>query len=232
MKQLEQMNGVGDNSNNTWNYVRLKPGASPEPIRAALPAFLRDHMPLQPGLNAEAFTRTPHLVALPDIHLRWSNQGQMNPAGDPALIAAIALVGVLIVLIAAINFVTLLTARAGGRAVEVGIRKAAGARRGDLIAQFLGEAMIYVILSMMLAVAIAELLLPAVNAGLQRTMVFDYFSNPILAGGIALVGLIVGLLAGVYPAFVLSSFKPATVLKGGMAAGGGGTAIVRQAGWW
>ncbi|HEY2658702.1 MAG TPA: ABC transporter permease [Caulobacteraceae bacterium] len=226
-KTLERVNGAGDFSFNTYTYLRLKPAASPEPLRQGLQPFFDERLPLQPAVSASIgkATVTPHLVALKDIHLRPSQQGAMKPAGDPQVIGAIALVGVLIVVIAGINFVTLMTARAGRRAVEVGVRKAAGARQRDLIAQFLGEAMIYVVVSMMLAVALAELALPAVNAGLQRTMSFNYLGDPILAGGIVAVTLVVGLLAGAYPAFVLASFRPAAVLKGGLVRGGGSIAV-------
>ena len=84
----------------------------------------------------------------------------------------------LIVLVAAINFVTLMTARAARRAVEVGVRKAAGASRRDLIVQFMGEAVLYVAAAGLLAFALAELLLPAFNAFLQRKMAFDYLARP------------------------------------------------------
>ncbi len=223
LKQSEQINGVGDYSHNTWTYVRLKSGVSPAAIEQRLPDFLAQRMPIQPGLESTIgkVSQSLHLLPLADIHLWPSNQGAMKPGGDRQVIAAIALVGVLIVGIAAINFVTLMTARANRRAVEVGVRKAMGARRSDLIVQFLGEAMLYVLLSTVVAVALAELLLPPANGLLQRTMSFNYLGDPSLAGAIVGVALIVGLLAGIYPAFILSGFRPAAVLKGGRSAAGG-----------
>jgi putative ABC transport system permease protein len=223
LKTREQINGVGDFSHNTWTYVRLKPGTPPGSIEQRLPRFLSTRMPIQPALEASAgkLDQSLHLLPLSDIHLWPTNSGSMKPGGDRQVIAAIALVGVLIVAIAAINFVTLMTARANRRAVEVGVRKAMGARRRDLIFQFLGEAMLYVLLSMVVAVSLAELLLPAANGLLQRTMAFNYVGDPSLAAAILGVALIVGLLAGLYPAFILSAFRPAAVLKGGRSAGGG-----------
>jgi putative ABC transport system permease protein len=229
LTQLQQWNGVGDFSFNTLTYLRLKPGSSPDAIARALPEFIAAKMPIQPAM-LPALGRveiTPHLVPLADIHLRPSTQGALKPAGDRQVIAAIAMVGLLIVLIAAINFVTLMTARAGRRAVEVGVRKVAGARHGDLIVQFLGEAMLYVVLATVLAVSLSELLLPAANVLLQRKMAFNYLGDPSLAIGIVVCAGLVGLLAGAYPAFVLSSFRPAGVLKGGLIRGGG-SALVRQ----
>ncbi len=133
----------------------------------------------------------------------------------------------LVVLIAAINFVTLMTARATRRAIEVGVRKAIGASRRNLIVQFMGEALLYVLAAALIGAAIVAIALPAVNVFLQRTIVFDYLDDPALATGLAGAGVLTGLIAGLYPAFVLSSFPPASALKGG---GGrtGRSATVRQ----
>ncbi|HEX2817413.1 MAG TPA: FtsX-like permease family protein, partial [Phenylobacterium sp.] len=110
---------------------------------------------------------------------------------------------------------------------EVGVRKALGAQRKDLVIQFMGEAMIYVVVALVLAVALAELLLPAVSAALQRKIAFNYLTDPQLLLVMIGVTVVTALLAGLYPALVLSSFRPSSVLKGGpiAAAGGGG---VRQ----
>ncbi len=209
-------------------YVRLRPRASVSTLEPQLPAFVDRHYPLgrinATWANTKVFI---HLVPLTAIHLRPSTQGAFKPAGDRTVIAGIAGVGVLVVLVAAINFITLMTARAGRRAVEVGVRKAAGASRRDLVVQFMGEAFLYVVFAVVVAIAMGELLLPAFNALLQRRMTFDYASDPMLACGIAGATVLVALLAGAYPALVLSSFPPATVLKGGLpqVAGGG---VVRQ----
>src|SRR5439155_17671193 len=131
-----------------------------------------------------------HFMPLGDLHFTAKQVGAggsfdvTRPPGDRRVDAGIGVVGALIVIIAAINFVTLMTARATRRAVEVGVRKAVGARRRDLLVQFMGEALIYVIVALVLAVALAELLLPAVNAGLQRKMSFDYLTDPALTAAI------------------------------------------------
>jgi putative ABC transport system permease protein len=210
-------------------YIRLRPGATIASMAPQFPAFVQRHYPLARFDPTWANTKIVlHPVLLAAIHLRPSTQGAFKPAGDKTVIAAIGAVGVLVVIVAAINFVTLMTARAGRRAVEVGVRKAAGASRGDLIVQFMGEAFLYVIFAVVVGIAIAELALPAFNALLQRRIAFDYATDPALAAGIALAALLVALLAGAYPAFVLSAFRPASVLKGGLpqSAGGG---VVRQA---
>ena len=220
--------GYGNNSNLT--YVRLKPGASAAAFDAGLRGFVdRRILPAQRLLNPDQKLDryTMRLKPLTAIHLDPADGGDPKPGADVKVLAGIGVIGVLIVVVAAINFVTLMTARASRRAVEVGVRKALGAQRRDLIIQFMGEAMIYVAVALVLAVALAELLLPAVSAAVQRKIAFHYLSDPQLPLVMIAVALVTALLAGVYPALVLSSFRPSSVLKGGPVAtsGGGG---VRQ----
>ena len=124
------------------------------------------------------------LEPIGSLHLSPTDYSQQTPHVDPSVVAAIGVIGALIVIVAAINFITLMTARASRRAVEVGVRKALGAGRRDLVAQFMGETMLYVLTALVAAVAIAELALPALNAGLQRNMRFDYLGYPSLLAAI------------------------------------------------
>jgi putative ABC transport system permease protein len=207
-------------NSNELTYVKLKPGASADRVRAGLPAFDEHYRPK--GAPSGLHFR---LMPLTGLHFTARSQyDALSPSSDPRVDAGVAAEGVLVVLIAAINFVTLMTARAARRAVEVGVRKALGARRGDLILQFMGEALIYVAIAMALAVVLAELALPSLNAFLQRKLTFDYVSNPGLLGMIAGAALLTALLAGVYPALVLSAFRPATALKGSAGAAPGSSA--------
>ena len=211
----------------TLVYVKLKPGASVEKIRAGLKAYADTHFPLYGGGPSNYQFR---LTPLSELHFEVTGGGQggvLRPAGDRRVDAGVGAVGALIVIIAAINFVTLMTARATRRSVEVGVRKAVGARRGDLVAQFMGEALIYVLVAMVLAVALAELTLPHLNAFLQRSLQFDYFGDPRLGIAILAITVLTALLAGLYPSLVLSSFRPASALKGG-ATQPSGSAAVRQ----
>jgi putative ABC transport system permease protein len=201
-------------------YLRLAPGASAEALRAALPAFVDRNSPGQSGKASD--TRGYSLIPIGDIHLRPTGRFAMKPGGDPRLLRAIAIVGLLVLLAAAINYINLMTARSSRRAVEVGVRKAAGGSRGDLMRQFIGESVMYCLIGMMFAVALAELLLPWLNGFLDRSIVFEYWHPLWLVGLLGLV-LVVGTLAGIYPALVLSAFRPATVLKGiGSQAAGSG----------
>ena len=223
---IAEFQAINSSMNNTLaTYVRLRPGVSLAAITPRLPAFVTASLPT-PGTSGRV-ERSLQAVPIGEFHLRPEIQAAFNakPAVDAGVVLAIGAAGVLIVIVAGINFVTLMTARASRRAVEVGVRKAAGASRRDLIVQFLGEALVYVLLSGILAIALAELLLPAFNLLLQRKLVFDYLGDPVLTVTILGVVLATGLLAGAYPAFVLSAFRPVATLKGGLAQASGGSGL-------
>ncbi|MHB1205335.1 MAG: FtsX-like permease family protein [Rhodospirillaceae bacterium] len=130
---------------------------------------------------------------------------------------AVSAVGALIAIVALSNFINLMTARSARRAVEVGVRKAVGAHRRNLIAQFIGESLLYVGLGAGLAAALVQILLPSFNAFLQRAITFDLMNSPVLLLTVAGVTVLAGVLAGAYPAFVLSSFPPHATLKSSQA---------------
>ena len=131
----------------------------------------------------------------------------------------------MILVIAGVNFVNLLTARSGARALEIGVRKLAGASRGTLMLQFLGETFLYVAAAVVLAVAMTELLLPHVNASLQANARFEYWKEPVLLGGLLAGAVLFGLLAGFWPAVVLSKMRPLAAMHGArLARGRGGLA--------
>ena len=207
-------------------YLKLKPGITLGQMRLAIAGMIDRNSPKPPTGKASDVFYIP-LTPIGDVHLAPGGTFAMTPPGEPRTIRAIAMVGALVLLLATINFVNLKTARAARRAVEVGVRKACGASQRDLIVQFVGESLIYSALAMLIAMAVVELLLlPRLNAFLDRSIVFDYWHWPCLACVVGAV-LLVGTLAGAYPAFVLSSFRPAAVLKGtGPAAVG--AARVRQ----
>jgi putative ABC transport system permease protein len=202
----------------TFVYLRASPRAVRQ-IREGMEAFQERH-----AYVTSKVSQGQRLVLTPisEIHLRPGGRLSMKPAGDPKMLQALCLIGLLVVLVAAINYINLMTARASRRAVEVGIRKVAGASRADLTLQFIGESLIYSFLAMLLACVLAELLLPRLNAFLDRNISFEW-SAPLVA---SLLGatVLTGTLAGIYPALVLSAFKPAAVLKGGVVqAPGAGT---------
>ena len=205
-------------------YLKLKPGASPDGWAARFWAFDRAFFPAPGGGAPFRYSLAP----LSGLHFISAGPSPITrPPGDRRVDVGIAAVGALIVLIAGINFVTLMTARATRRAVEVGIRKAVGARRRDLVLQFMGEALIYVAIAIVLAVALSELLLPRLNAFVGRELQFHYLTDPTLGAALLAGAVVTTLLAGFYPSLVMSGFRPAAALKGG-AGQVSGSAVVRQ----
>lgn len=206
---------------NGWVYARLRPGADAAEIMRQMPAWERRNIPDE-TLGGERYNPgSDHdwrLVNIRDIHLGEAQGGGMRPGNDRATIAALAVVGALILAMAVVNFVNLATARAGQRAREVALRKVLGARRRQLIAQFLGESLLLTAVAMLLALGLVELILPQVNAFLDADMRVVYLGGGGLLAPVVLLVLIVGGLGGVYPAFYLSRFQPAKVLKANRAA--------------
>jgi putative ABC transport system permease protein len=205
----------------TYTFVRLKPGSVAGDLQGKIDQAAGPARDLFSRLAGSSFTL--HAVPLSEAHFTASSLTAVNvkPTGSRAIAYGMAGIGALIVLVAAINFVTLMTARAARRAVEVGIRKATGAQRADLMVQFIGEALLQVAISALIAIGLAELLLGPFNAFIKRNLTLNFFTDPALLLGVVVVALVVGLLAAVYPALVLSSFRPALVLKGGAARAAG-----------
>jgi putative ABC transport system permease protein len=186
-------------------YLRLAPHASLAKFNDAMPALLGEIWSERPsGLRA-----TMQAIPVDREHLFEP----LNP-GIGSRLSIILVAGLVILFLACANFVNLTTARSARRALEVGIRKAVGAGRGAIMAQFLGEAALQVVLAMCLAMALTELVLPHVNAFLDAGATFEYWRDPLL---IALLGgttVLLTLIAGMYPAFVVSAFAPAQALRG------------------
>jgi len=200
-------------------YLKLPPGVSAARVQAALNA-VEQQLVATPGMHHMGLSLG--LLPLTDIHLSAPAVGSLKPRGNLGLLHALILIGVGIVAIAAVNFVNLMTARAGRRATEIGVRKAAGASPGDLIVQFIGESLLYAAGAMLIALALVELLLPAFNGFLQRDISLDYGRDLAFC---LLVVACAGLGAGFYPALVLARFRPAFVLRGGAAQAGAGGSL-------
>ena len=198
-----------------FTFVRLEPKVTSTDLQRALDVAIGPDAKLYAGYSARLSFQP---VPLGDVHLTsvTDSADVVQPVGSRGNAYAFSAVGALIVLVAAINFVTLLTARASRRALEVGVRKATGASRADLMLQFIGEALIQVGLSAVIAMALAELLIGPFGVLTQRRLALDFLHDPTLPAAVASAALAVGLLAAIYPAMVLSSFRPAAVLKGGL----------------
>jgi len=156
-------------------------------------------------------------VALPDWHLNSTYEDGKQTGGRIEYVYLFAIIGCLIVLMAVINFINMTTARATLRAKEIGIRKVTGALRGTLLAQFLGESFVIVLLAFALAVVGAQMALPLFNQLVGETLSMNLLSGSLPWYLLAFL-LVVALLAGTYPALVLSGFQPARILKGNLGA--------------
>ncbi len=155
-----------------------------------------------------------NLTPLTKIHLYSTLQYEFLPGGNIQYVYIFSAVALFILLIACINFMNLTTARSANRAKEVGIRKVLGTEKKELVAQFLIESTLMVVLSLLIAIGIAYLVLPLFNDVADKTMALHNLFSPIILPLLIALPFAVGLLAGSYPAFYLSSFKPIEVLKG------------------
>lgn len=194
-----------------YNYVTLLPDAAPEVVEAQLNAVAAE---LIPDWHVD---RRLYLFPLEAIHLHSHGEWEMAPNGNATYIYLMGLVGILVLLIAAINFTNLSTAQAMGRAREVGVRKVLGAEQSQLRRQFLIEAT----LQTMVATGLAWLIVMVLQAPFEafvQTSLAEYVKDPMVTVVLAGLALAVGLGGGSYPAFVLSRFAPVKVLKGQWAA--------------
>jgi putative ABC transport system permease protein len=199
-----------------WVWTKLRPGTDPDSIRSQLAAWEKRNIP---DINSgearfnEGEAQDWKLVNVKDIHLGEAQDGAITPGNDRATIITFAIIALLILGMAVVNFTNLATARASQRAREVALRKVLGATRRQLVVQFIGESLLIAAASMLIALALVELLMPSFAAFLDAEIKVSYFG----AGGIALpvvaLLVVVGVLGGLYPAFFLSRFQPASVLK-------------------
>lgn len=204
-------------SNGLYTYVQLVEQTSPDRVNERIRKFL--------STKKEKSITELYLQPLADIHLgEVSFVADVGGKGNKQYVRIFSIVAAFILIIACINFMNLATARAMKRAREVGLRKAIGAARHQLVFQFLGESVIVALVAMCLALLLVDVLLSPFNMLTRKSLVIDYtsFSHGIIPICIGAT-LVTGLLAGSYPALFLSSFHPARVLKGtlsGMASGG------------
>jgi putative ABC transport system permease protein len=199
-----------------WIYLRLKPGADAAAMNAQMTAWEKRNIPDQ-YFGGQRFNLGDEgdfsLVNIRDIHLGRGQVGSMTPGNDRRSIATFAIIALLILGMACVNFVNLATARASQRAREVALRKVLGASKRQLIVQFLGESLLIAVIAMLLALAMAELALPPIGNFLNADLSMNYLGRGGLLLPILGLVLLVGIAGGAYPAFHLSRFQPARVLK-------------------
>ena len=207
--------------NNCYHtYAVLRERAALDALQSKSAQFFEDRFSAGSS-SVRGFTAVP----ITDIHLHSAREGEIRVPGSATTIYTFAAIAVFILLIACINFTNLATARAAQRAKEIGVRKAAGSARRQLIAQFLGESLLVAVLASALATALVVALLPPFASFVEREIGWRDLASPGIVTLILLTTLIVGLMAGSYPAFFLSAFNPVRVLKGDVARGGAAVTV-------
>jgi len=199
-----------------WFYFTLRPGTDPATIQAQMPAWERRNIPNeqfgQDTYNA-GDEQDWRIANIQGVHLGEAQDATMTPGNDGQTIITFTVIAFLILGMACVNFTNLATARASQRAREVALRKVLGANRKQLMTQFLAESVLIAGIAMLVALAMVELLLPALSAFLDADLAMTYFGWNGMLLPIVLLTLVVGAAGGVYPAFYLSRFQPAVVLK-------------------
>ncbi len=204
-------------SNNSFNtYVLLKDGADPLRTEKAFAAFQNEHVPSEGGSKPSTWS-VLNLQKLTNVHLHSHTDSELEPTGDMKYVYLFSAIGLFILLIACINYMNLATARSAGRAKEVGMRKVVGALRAQLIGQFLSESILLVTLALGIAIVLVLICLPALNGFTQKQLAFSQLIDPAFLSILVSITLLTGLVAGSYPAFFLTSFRPLGVLKGQVA---------------
>jgi putative ABC transport system permease protein len=217
---------TGAKLTNSATYMLLKPTERIESVREGIAAMIDRHAPPLPG-GARKRSEVWKLVVRPirALHLSTGSPDDPDSQRYGPIYAATA-IGLLIVLVASINFINILTALGMRRALEVGVRKALGAQRRDLFTQFMTESFLYVMLAAAIGLGVARLALGPLNAFLGRTIDFSMLLDWRIDAGVLTFLAATALLAGLYPSFVLSAFRPASVTKS--RSGGRGTGFMRQ----
>lgn len=220
-------------SNNFVTYIVLQEGFDYHDLEAKFPELVKTYV----GPQLEQFANTTlddffeagnmwgyFLQKLTDLHFS-DLEFEIEPGGDMKNVYIFSVIAFFLIVIASINFMNLATAKSANRALEVGIRKVVGSSRKGLILQFLTESVVLTFIALVLAIVLAAFFIPSFNNIASKTLALNLLSDPLILSGIIIIGLIVSLLSGSYPAAYLSAFKPVKVLKGSLRSGTKGSTL-------
>src|SRR5690554_3256105 len=208
-----------------YTYLLLQPAYDYTRLQEKLPEVTEKYMGPQlqeaMGITFDQFRQAGNSIGLflqplKSIHLHSNMRGELGSGGDIRYVYIFAAVAFFILLIAAINFMNLSTAGASKRAKEVGVRKVMGSAQGQLVGQFLIESILLSLIALIIALVLVKATLPAFNEFSGKNIEIAYFSNLWTLPSMLLLGIVVGIMAGIYPAFFLSSYKAISVLKGSL----------------
>jgi len=215
-------------------YVLMRKGADYKKLEAQFPQFLRKYsggqMQQELNMSYDTFEKNGsyfrlNMMPLTDIHLHSNLTGELGINGNVEYVYIFSAIAIFILLIACVNFMNLSTARSANRAREVGVRKVLGSARKHLMFQFLAESTMVTFIAVIIALVAAMLILPAFNHFAGKNIVVNSHTLIWLAPSALIAILLIGFLAGLYPAFFLSAFNPMQVLKGKISAGFKGGAL-------
>ncbi|HLN53996.1 MAG TPA: FtsX-like permease family protein [Lentimicrobium sp.] len=201
----------------TWHqlytYVKFRPSADVKKVEENFRSYIKKEvLPMDKAVGSEFL---PLFQRLSDIHLKSADFTYDNAIrGNLTYVKTLSIIALFVLVIACFNFINLSTARSFKRSREIGVRKVVGAHRNQLIHQFISETLVLSVIAVIIGIVLTILFLPALNNFTGKSISFDPLSNPLQGLVILVAGGIIGIIAGIYPAFVLSSFRPVNVLKG------------------
>ncbi|MCG8307625.1 MAG: ABC transporter permease [Cytophagales bacterium] len=220
---VDKTNWVGNNM--VYTYLKLIPGSDAEKVDGLIhEVFLQNG---SEQMKAMGLSKEMDLQPVRSVHTDTDFMINISNTTDRTFIYVLGSIGVLILILACINYINLSTARAGRRALEVGVRKVIGVTPGNLICQFLGESFILVFVSMILGIGLVKLVVPYFNQLINNPIAFDWSTFSELVIYLVAFLIITGIIAGFYPAFYLSGVKPSAVLKG-RSSEKSGSAVLRK----
>jgi putative ABC transport system permease protein len=201
-------------NNSFFTYIMLPKGYNIQNMKARFPAFLDKHMTDEYGPNKPSKSTSLDLQKLTDIHLYSHTDYEAEPNGDISRVWIFGAIALFILLIACINYMNLSTARSALRAREIGIRKVIGARRKEIIFQFLSESVLLCWVAIIIAGVLTYVMLPWLNKVSGQQLSFDILLKWQVIIPLLITPFIVGILSGIYPSLFMSSFQPVKTLKG------------------
>jgi putative ABC transport system permease protein len=206
-----EMAGNRWNNNDYHTFFTLRTASKPDKLEAKFPAFLKKHMDRK---EQNLFHGKYYVQPLSDLYFADDMNFDIGKKGNAKFVSLFSVVAILVLLLACVNYMNLAIARSMKRASEVGVRKVIGATRGQLIGQFLGESILIALIAMIFAMVLTHYLTPVFGRIMESNIEFDIIQNLYLLPGLFILVILIGVISGSYPAFLMSSLRPIQVLKG------------------
>lgn len=196
--------------NPCWTYLLLNENTDSETLESKFPDFIQKYF-----YDAEKDNISLYLQPLTDIHLKSNLDYELSANNDISTIYILSAIAIFLLIIAVINYMNLATATSSSRTKEIGIKKVTGASHTQLVLQFIGESVVLTFAALILALILSEMVMPWFNDFTGKSISLLKLTEPVYLFLLISLGIFVGILAGTYPAFYLSRFKPVSILKGG-----------------